>query len=269
MSAGPRGLTLVKLGGSLLTDKRSVERPRGETIRRLAEELARASLEAPGTLILGHGSGSYGHAEALRWGLSGHVTSEAGPAAVSAVQAAAARLHCVVMRELRDAGAHPLSFAPSACLVAEAGALGRWDPRPVLAALRVGALPVVYGDVVLDGAGGARICSTEDALGALARSLQDSGRRILRAIWLGDTDGVLDEHQERIPEIGAGTGVSPRSAGAAAGTDVTGGMAHRVARALEFAAEGVPSWIGDGREPGVLRAVLAGEDRGGTWVRPA
>lgn len=265
----PDGLTLIKLGGSLLTDKSAVESLRAEVLERIAREVAAASLGAPGRLILGHGSGSFGHAEALRRGLSGGAVVAAAPGAVAAVHAAAARLHRMVLKALRDAGAHPLSFPPSCCLVAEGGGSGSWDPGPLLAALAARTLPVVYGDIVLDPAGGARICSTEDALVAVARSLRASGRRILRAVWLGVTDGVLDARGVRIAHIAHGADRPARTAGAAVGADVTGGMAHRVARALDLAATGVPSWIGDGRKPGVLRAVLAGEESGGTWVLPA
>ncbi len=267
--SGSGGITLIKLGGSLITDKRAVESPRAATLQRLAREVADASLASPGSLVLGHGSGSFGHAEAVRWGLTGAALRDAPAEAVASVHAAAERLHALVSAALRDAGAHPMSFAPSSVLVADERGFGTWNADPVLAALAARALPVVYGDVVLGRSGGARICSTEDALLSLARSLQTAGRRIVRAAWLGVTDGVLDDSGARVARIVYGAKGQGGSAGPATGADVTGGMAHRVARALELAAMGVPSWIGDGREPDVVRAVLAGEASGGTWVLPA
>src|SRR5262249_32654403 len=47
--------------------------------------------------------------------------------------------------------------------------------------------------------------------------------------------------------------------GGAAGTDVTGGMRHRVETALDLADLGIPSLILDGREAGLLERALAGE----------
>jgi isopentenyl phosphate kinase len=257
----------VKLGGSLITDKRAVEVARPDVIASLATQLADAARAAPGTLIVGHGSGSFGHAEAHARGLSAE-PAPADPEAVTAVRGAAARLHALVLGALREAGARPVSFPPSTTLVHsdEGGSL--WPARELLAALRDRALPVVYGDVVLDAAGRARILSTEEALGAVAASLRTAGQRILRAFWLGETDGVLDAGGAPIPELVAGRDAVPASAGGAAGTDVTGGMAHRVGAAFALAREGVPSWIGDGRRPDALRRALAGQEMGGTWIRP-
>lgn len=262
------GITLVKLGGSLLTEKRARRVARTAVIRDLARQVGAAARRAPGTLVVGHGSGSFGHAEARARGLSA-APARVPPAAVEAVRAAAARLHRVVLAALREAEARPASFPPSATLVATRWDCGEWPAGEIGEALRRGELPVVYGDVVLDAEGAARICSTEDVLLAVAASLRAAGRRILRAVWLGETDGVLDATGARLPELVAGRDGVPESAGPAEGADVTGGMAHRVARALRLAEQGVPSWIGDGRAPDALERALAGREEGGTWVRPA
>jgi len=261
-------VTLVKLGGSLLTEKRAREAARTEVIRDLARQVGAAARRAPGTLVVGHGSGSFGHAEARARGLSA-APARLPPAAVDAVRMAAARLHDIVLAALREAGARPTSFPPSAHLVATRRDCGEWPRGGIDDALLRGELPVVYGDVVLDADGAARVCSTEDVLLAVAASLRAAGRRILRAVWLGETDGVLDAAGVRIPELVALRDGVPESAGPAAGADVTGGMAHRVSRTLRLAEQGVPSWIGDGRARDALERVLGGREEGGTWVRPA
>ena len=57
-------------------------------------------------------------------------------------------------------------------------------------------------------------------------------------------------------------------ASGAQGTDVTGGMRHRVETAWKLAGEGVPSLILDGLEAGALERALRGESVGGTRVDP-
>ncbi|HSM36892.1 MAG TPA: isopentenyl phosphate kinase [Longimicrobiales bacterium] len=261
-------ITLLKLGGSLLTDKRDVEAARTAMIGQLARQIAAAEAKLPGALIVGHGSGSFGHAEAQARGLS-RTPVRASPEGVAAVRAAAARLHELVLAALREAGARPQSIPPSAVMVIDEHDTHAWPAAGLEAALAAGRLPVVYGDVVLDALGRARIVSTEEVLAAVAASLRGAGQRILRAIWLGETDGVLDARGERIPELVAGRDAVPAAAGGAAGADVTGGMAHRVRTALALARRGVPSWIGDGRPPDALRHALEGREVGGTRVRPA
>lgn len=81
-------VTLVKLGGSLITDKHAPDTARPGVIRRLAHDLARAQREGH-RLVVGHGSGSFGHPEARRAGLAGHLgRAAARPDAVPAGVAA-------------------------------------------------------------------------------------------------------------------------------------------------------------------------------------
>ena len=60
----PQELTFIKLGGSLLTDKRQAGSFSAEVAARLAAELEEAARSRPGGLVVGHGSGSFGHATA-------------------------------------------------------------------------------------------------------------------------------------------------------------------------------------------------------------
>ncbi|MFN2221590.1 MAG: hypothetical protein ACK2UH_03495, partial [Candidatus Promineifilaceae bacterium] len=61
-------VVFLKLGGSLLTDKTAVEALRVDVLRRLAAEIKEA-FERHGDLklVLGHGSGSFGHVAAARF----------------------------------------------------------------------------------------------------------------------------------------------------------------------------------------------------------
>jgi isopentenyl phosphate kinase len=268
MSSGePREVVLVKLGGSLVTDKRRPQAARPAVIRRLAGELA-AALAAPGApaVALGHGSGSFGHAAAAEHGIAAGVARRDQLPGVAATQARAAELHRRIVAALAAAGAAPFSIAPSSALVASGGRPAAWSAEPVALALRLGLLPVVYGDVVLDRARGVAICSTEQVLVALAERLPEHGFRAARALWLGVTDGVLDPAGRTIPTLDARDPAAAAAAGAAAGTDVTGGMRHRVETALALARRGIESWILDGRPPGALAAALAGRPAGGTRV---
>ena len=61
-----RDLYFLKLGGSLITDKSASETIRIEVIKRIAGEIREAlDLHSDLLLLLGHGSGSFGHRAAL------------------------------------------------------------------------------------------------------------------------------------------------------------------------------------------------------------
>ncbi len=267
-----RDLILVKLGGSLITDKRTPGTPRPAVIRRLAEQLARAR-DAGHHLVVGHGSGSFGHPQAVHAGLrgleGGPGDTPALPADVARVQRAAAELHRIVVDSLLSAGAAPFSIPPSAIAVASDGRIEHFHDGTVRMALERGFMPVVYGDVVLDRVRGASICSTETALGAVADSLSAAGWHVRRCLWLGATAGVLSQQGDVLERIPVGDAdLLLQAAGGADAPDVTGGMRHRVDAALGLARAGIPSWIGQGAAPGVLDRLLAGAPVSGTIVVP-
>jgi isopentenyl phosphate kinase len=56
--------------------------------------------------------------------------------------------------------------------------------------------------------------------------------------------------------------------GEPAGTDVTGGIRHRLDTTLILASQGIPSLLADGRVPGLLARALAGEPVPGTLIGP-
>lgn len=262
-------VVLLKLGGSLITDKARPETARPRVIARLAEEIVTARERMHLPLILGHGSGSFGHVAARRAGLHRGAIEPSQAKGVGSTQGQAFELHRRVVRALREAGLAAFSVVPSSCMLADEGRPDRIWPEPLLAALELGMTPVAFGDVVMDRSWGASICSTESLFLALVPALASRGVFVQRAVWLGETDGVLD-HQGRpiaeitVPEI---PDLLTRLEGAA-GTDVTGGIRHRLESAGALAQQGVGSWIGDGRRPGALEAALLGTPGNGTSVVP-
>lgn len=264
----PRPIVLLKLGGSLITDKRRAGVVRRATIRRIAEELASAARRPRGPrLIVGHGSGSFGHAAAAGGGLTPGADATRRLDAVVRTQHRAAELHRLVIAALVKAGARPFSLAPSSFLCAANGRVGRSFVDPVFAALDLGLLPVVYGDVVLDRDRGALVVSTEQIFLLLAAEAARRRIPVARAVWLGETDGVHDDRGARLTRLSAAGAL--RTAGhvhGASGIDVTGGMALRLRTASALAKSDVSSLIADGRRAGTIAAAITGRLPGGTRV---
>lgn len=261
-------IVLVKLGGSLLTDKRGKEKPRREIIARVAAEIAAARSAGCPRLVLGHGSGSFGHVAAHRHGFGEPATPpQQRIAGFAEVAASAARLHRIVVEALLEAGERPASLPPSGWMMARSGRPVRCCLDPLYAALDSGLLPVVHGDPILDSRLGATIASTEMVLSTLAQKLLHRGHALRRALWLGETPGVLDAHGETIPslDVPAFFRLNDDLRGAS-GVDVTGGIRLRVETALRLARLGISSSLCDGREPDLLRRALLGESAPGTLI---
>ena len=260
-------VVFVKLGGSLITDKTEPFTARAEVIARLSREIAEHWDAHEGRIVLGHGSGSFGHVAAKRSGLLDRHSDGSVTEGVSQTQQAAFALHRRVTDALRDAGIPVFSVAPSSAFVASGGEPADVQAEPVRRALDVGAVPVTFGDVVMDRDRGATICSTETVFRALIDGLESQGVTTRRVLWIGDTEGVYDAHGETIARL------SPDRAtqlldevDAPSGTDVTGGMRHRVRTARALARRGIPSLITNGREAGRLRRALRGKTVSGTQV---
>ncbi len=258
---------VVKLGGSLITDKSRPSALRRDVLGRIVEEIAAALPRMKEGLILSHGSGSFGHVAAAAHRIQEGVSEESQLIGVAETQFQAHGLHRLVVEALCNAGVAAFSLAPSSFLVAEGGIPTAPSVEPLLLALELGLVPVIFGDVVMDRGRGASISSTEAVIGALEAPLRDAGRAMSLVLWAGATEGVLDRSGDTVRALhSANLDEVLASAQGAAGEDVTGGMRLRIESAWRLALCGVPSLILNGLRPGRLESALAGEAVPGTRV---
>ncbi len=258
-------LTLLKLGGSLLTDKTRDKAARPEVIARLAREIAAAGVRNGG-LILGHGSGSFGHTTARRYGTRGGARTPDEWRGFAEVSVAAQQLNRIVADALAEAGVPVFSVAPSASARCDDGALAHMELASLAAALEHGLMPLVMGDVAFDRVRGGTIVSTEEVFAYIAGRMPVS-----RVLLAGETEGVYASMEDRRvieaitpaswERISAGVGESR-------GVDVTGGMAGKVRDmlALTGAHPGLTVRIFSGLIDGAVTRALAGEAMG-TLIR--
>ena len=238
-------MIVVKLGGSVVTDKSSPETVADERLARATAAIAGYD----GDLVVVHGGGSFGHHHAERHG----VTTSRGTddaRAIADVHGAMRELNAAVVGALleRDVPAipvHPLSAASrddddALSLPVEA-------PRRMLGE---GFVPVLHGDVVVHAGRGATVLSGDELVVALARGLDAD-----RVGLCSDVPGVLDDTGDVLERLDAIEDVGD-ALGGSGDTDVTGGMAAKVGELLELGApadvfdlDGLASFL-DGGSPG-------------------
>ncbi len=262
----PSTLTFIKFGGSLITDKATPMTAREGVIDRLAVEIADFRKSHPERRILiGHGSGSFGHAVAGRYGTQNGVRTAREWLGFAEVWAAARQLNQIVMESLIGAGLPAIAFPPSAGLIAAEKQFKSWDLEPLQRALAHGLIPVVQGDVIFDAVLGGTIFSTEEVFQHLARGLHPA--QILLA---GADEGVYRDPAapgDIIPTITPESykAVLPALSGAQS-PDVTGGMLAKVGLMLELVETdpGLTVRIFSGAQPGALTHALMGDAIGTT-----
>ena len=267
MAIDVEDVILIKLGGSLITDKTKPFTPRLDVIRRLAKEVHEAR-EAGVKLIVAHGGGSFPHKPAKDYRTNEGVINKESYKGISLVQDAASMLNRIIVSSLIDAGENAVSVQPSAGLIAENGRIKEWFIEPIKEMLKNNLLPVPYGDVALDIKKGCCIISTEEILHYLSTHL--GSKKIVLA---GIVDGVFTSDPQKnpdaklIPEINSKNYSDIRKyLGGSAGIDVTGGMLHRVERIFELTKFGVQAKIVSGEKEGVLKSALLGEKVLGTTI---
>jgi isopentenyl phosphate kinase len=260
-------MILLKLGGSLITVKSQPETARPEVIGRIAGEIAQAMQEQPALrLIVGHGSGSFGHTVAARFSTHLGASSAADWLGFAKVWAAASRLNRMVINALVDVGLPAISFPPSALAVCVEHKIAHMTVEPIHRALEAGLLPVVYGDVAFDRTHGSTILSTEKVFLHLAASLPPE-----RVLLAGIEPGVYSDYLESseiLPLVTEGH-LPQLSLSGATTTDVTGGMKAKVEAALALA-QSFPQAevrIFSGEATGAVKNALLGASPG-TLVAP-
>jgi isopentenyl phosphate kinase len=260
-------MIFLKLGGSLITDKGHPETPRLDVLERVAHEITAARSSQPGLrLLLGHGSGSFGHPVASRYGTHLGAASDEDWRGFAEVWRVASELNRLVVDAMAAAGLPVISFPPSASALAEGGEIVTLAEEPVVRALAAGLLPIVAGDVAFDRHRGSTIVSTERVFARLAPTLRPT-----HLLLAGVERGVYADYpaNTRVFDTLHEADLRPDTLAASAATDVTGGMADKVhlALALARAIPGLKVRIFSGAEPGAVQAALAGEPVG-TLVVP-
>jgi isopentenyl phosphate kinase len=248
----------LKLGGSLITDKTRVEHARPRVIRRLAREIKSALEARPDLrLVLGHGSGSFGHVAAKKYGTRDGVKDQSGWIGLTEVAAAAARLNQIVTDIFIAEGVPVISLPPSASARCEDGRLTYLDTSGLHSALSHRLVPLVQGDVAWDSVRGATIVSTEDVFIYLAAEIEPT--KILLA---GEVAGVYNSAVMTGEVIKMITPASineyAAALGGSHGTDVTGGMIGKVRQMIDLVRQhpAIEVRIFSGTRPGNVRRVL-------------
>jgi len=257
-------MILVKLGGSVITDKARLRTFRRSTTERLARELSKTH-EA---MILVHGAGSFGHIEAKRYRLHMGLKSDDQLRFVASVQRDVRELNLKVLEALIDRGIRAVSVPPAASASFKGGEVRCFSHEVFGQFLDLGLAPVTFGDVVPDASMGFSICSGDLMMMALSRAFKP---RLV--VFCADVDGVFDRDPKRsraaefvpILDRKAIHGLKRTSA---MNADVTGGMHGKLERMLAIAQHCEKCMIVNGNVPGRLERALTGRQVLSTVVVP-
>lgn len=244
---------ILKIGGSVITDKDSVSAAKKDEIDRISLEIASFKKEVKMPLILVHGAGSFGHPQAIE-----HMSKGFNANGAYLTHTSVKALNSMVVDSLNKAGLNALPVHPLSSCLLENGNIVEFQTAQIKLMLERDIVPVLHGDVVMDRVLGVAVLSGDRIVPYLAAVTAASG------IGAGsNVDGVLDEKGEVIKKI------TPRSfidmkkdiMGAKA-PDVTGGMFGKVSELVELSKKGISSRVFNAAKKNMVSKFLYGEDVG-------
>jgi len=209
-----------------------------------------------------HGAGSFGHVVAKEYGLQNGYSNGGQIRGMVRVSRDVRTLNALVMDELIAAGIDAVSIPTGSCFRTEGGRL-TGDTAILKGYLKLGIMPVMFGDVILDSERGFGICSGDGIMEFLASAFDPE-----LAVFVSDVDGLFDSDPKtnrnakliRTADIDA-LAHANTDAGVA---DVTGGVRGKMETMLRMCAPGRDCILINGNAEGRLRDALEGKEVTGT-----
>jgi len=256
---------VLKLGGSVITDKNKVATANKDAIKRLANEIAQSKVTY---LILVHGGGSFGHPIAKKYNLSEGYTNPSQVIGFSETHLAMTKLNSFVIDALIKHNVNAVVVQPSSCVVTKAGRIKRMELKPINRMLKMGLVPVLYGDAVLDSENGFSILSGDQLVSSLAIHFDAS-----KIIIGGDVDGICTADPKSSPSANLISYVTLEELKAkkyeiegSKATDVTGGMLGKIHELIPAIAHNIPALLVNASKPWRVYEALSGEEVIGTII---
>jgi len=250
--------TILKIGGSVITDKGKELEVRMQAINRLAEEIQNANVE---NLIIVHGGGSFGHPLAQKYAIKEGFKKETQRIGFSETHHVMTVLNGLFMDALIWRNIPAVSITPCSCIITENGRIRCFEDAPLKLFLKAGFLPVLYGDAVPDTKLGFTILSGDQLVSVLATRF--NAERIIIGV---DVDGLYnaDPKVKKTAKMFRHLTLKElkklqNKLGESTACDVTGGMWGKIAELLPAIELGIPITIVNAAKPNYIYKTLKGE----------
>jgi len=256
---------VLKIGGSVITDKDGELSPKTDVISRIVEEIFNSEI---GNLILIHGGGSFGHPPARQYAIKEGLKEDGQKIGFAETHHFMTVLNGLFMDALIWHHVPSISVTPSSCILTENGRIKRFDDQLLVMLMKMDMLPVLYGDAVLDTKLGFTILSGDQLAAHLA--LRFNAERLLIGV---DVDGLYDADPktEKNAKLLAHLTLKELkqlrdSMHEPASGDVTGGMLGKVNELIPVVEKGIPIQFFNASNPSYVFKVLRGEKVSDTLV---
>lgn len=253
---------IIKLGGSVITDKTKENTFKKDIVNSLAKQIKKANKE----IILIHGAGSFGHIIAKKYDLDKGYKNDKQILGFSLTHAMVQRLNLFVLHSLHENKIPAVSIPPHAVLKLKNHKFSNLEYSIFKNYLKLGITPITFGDVVIDEKIGFSICSGDLLMEVLVKIFKPE-----KAIFVVDEDGLYSSNPKinknaKLIKTTTINKLNKLSMSADKHDDVTGGMAGKIDTIKKIACLGTDTILLNGNKPDRLFKVLVGTDTISTTI---
>lgn len=252
-------LVFLKLGGSLITDKTKPSYFIRDNVENVAKQINKALIKKDFSLIIGTGTGSFGHYYAIKYLATEPIKTDLQHKGVCIIHDSVAFLNHLVITALINNNIHAFSVSPSSFISSNKSRITKYNKGIINKFLEKKFIPVLFGDMIIDSKYGAVVMSTEKLLSNLSLLFKKEYESI-SIIHAGITDGVIDNAGKTVNRINVKNyNKVKRSIFKTQGFDVTGGMNHKLQIGMNLVKNGIKTIILNGLSSDALYKTLMGE----------
>ncbi len=198
-----KDLTILKLGGSLLTDKTKPYSLREDILKQVTHEIKECiEIGLLDSMIILHGVGSFGHPPVLEYKLHRGFSGPEQLSPLSKTQQIVNRFRLQLVEAFHEANVPIILMHPSSIIVSKKMKMTNFFLESLKGFMKLGMTPLLGGDLLYDTVMGFSVGSADQLASILADQLGAN-----RLIFATDVDGVyngdpkVDSNAELISEI--------------------------------------------------------------------
>lgn len=189
-------ITILKLGGSLLTDKSTPYKMRKGVLDSVVSELSECiNLGLIESLILVHGVGSFGHPPVIEYKLYKGFQTPDQLINLSKTQYIVNKLRLMIVYSFIKVGIPVNLMYPSSMFLGSKGLISHYSIDALKGFLSLGMVPLLGGDMIYDEEMGYSICGGDFLTVFLARELSAN-----QLIFVSDVKGVYDKDPKKFSD---------------------------------------------------------------------
>ena len=261
-----KDLTVIKLGGSLLTDKSKPYEARADLMRIIAQEIKACVDEGLiEDLVLVHGVGSFGHPPVLEYKLHKGYTGPEQFIPLSKTQRIVNEFRHLITKVFQEEGLPVNLLHPSSMVVAEKMRIANSFFEPIKGWMSLGMIPLLGGDLLYDQAMGFSVGSGDLLAVELARQL--GAKRLIYAM---DVAGFYSDNPKTNDEADLMEKVSLaqlvnilkdiEQKGAADASGAMKGKLYSISTASDLISSGLEVTLVSMMKEGTLTSLLKGQE---------